>query len=208
MSYINYGFINYSAPKLAELANRVIQNMSADARFDSLKPDVDSVKALYDDFQAVLGLSTFNRSSEALTTAQSALSSKMRILGLKVEVEAGDNIQLVIASGFPVRQERKAPLKNANLLLSKPLGVNVFKKEGDPVGMVRLKWEAVEGAVNYGVEYQVKGSDEIKNGTYNTRLGAIITDLTPGLQIDFYVYAIGRNGKKSEKSSPVSIWVS
>jgi hypothetical protein len=208
MSGINYGFVNYTAAKLSPFANNIIQRMSSDMRFDSLKTDVDTLKTIYADFQAATGIATKGGTDrkEVRDASIKSLTGQLRVVGLKVELLADGDTQLILAAGFPVRQERNATPSVENLI--KPTGLRAFKKEDDPSGLVRLEWNPVPGSVNYAVEHQVQGSEPWRNGLYSTRIGAVITGLTPGTFVNFVVYAIGRHDKKSEKSSSVGIWVS
>jgi hypothetical protein len=110
-----------------------------------------------------------------------------------------DNI--IVLSGFDLRKPKKAVNEIVN-----PKNLQVFNLERS--GSIKFTFDAVEHAVNYGIEIRVNGG-EWQNGRYTTSpKHNTITDLQPGSYVEIRVRALGRKELASEWTAPVGIWVS
>lgn len=201
---IDISFKKLPQAELAQFANNVINSMTKDAQFITLKPFVDALSADNDAFTTAVSNAIYggtllvrekNRKMDDLT-------AELVTVAIQVEALANGNEDIIEAAGFQVRETPK-PITE----LVPPAGVTVLNVS-DVSGAVKLTWKPTPGAVTYGIERLYAGETVWQNGDYSTGSSTVIKDLKPGSQITFHLRAIGTKGKKSGWSQEVTVWVS
>ncbi len=201
---ISLSFKKYNQAEVAQFANNVINSMTKDAQFITLKPFVDDLSADYDAFttavtNAIYGGTLLIREKNR---KMADLNAELETVAIQVEALANENEDVIEAAGYQVRIPNK-PITE----LMPPSSVSVLNV-ADKSGAVKLSWKPTPGAVNYGIERLYAGETVWQNGDYSTASTIIISDLKPGSQITFHLRAIGTKGKKSGWSQEVTVWVS
>ena len=201
---ISLSFKKYNQADLAQFANNVINSMTKDAQFITLKPFVDDLNADYQAFttavtNAIYGGTLLIREKNR---KMADLNAELETVANQVEALANGNEDIIESAGYEVR----IPNKPITELIA-PIDVTVLNVL-DKSGAVKLSWKPTPGAVNYGIERLTVGETDWQNGDYSTASTIIITDLKPGTQITFHLRALGTKGKKSGWSQEVTVWVS
>lgn len=204
LKIISLDFKRLPQADLAQFANNVINCMTKDEQFITLKPFVDTLKADYDAFttavsNAVNGGTILIREKNR---KMDDLKAELETVAIQVEALANENEDMVEAAGYKVRETPK-PITE----LVPPTALTVLNVS-DKSGAVKLSWKPTPGAVTYGIERLYAGETTWQNGDYSTGSSTVITDLKPGSQITFHLRAIGTKGKKSGWSQEVTVWVS
>ena len=203
MNIISFSFKSLPESELSTFANNVHLKMTQDDQFIALKPHVDELKAKYDFFTLALSNASDGGSKLILAKNKSLkeLSDQLMAVAYFVNMLAKGDTEIADAAGYEVRKPAKAIDK-----LTKP--GNLAVKQDDASGAVKLSWEKVPGAVNYGIETLKKGETAWKNGKYTTRKEIVLTGFEPGTYVEFRNRALGRNGLESEYSTVVGAWIS
>ena len=204
LKIISLNFKRYGQAELAQFANSVINSMTKDAQFITLKPFVDALSADYIAFttavsDAVNGGTLLVREKNR---RMDDLNAELVTVAFQIEAFANENEDIIEAAGYQVRETPK-PIT----VLTAPTGLSVLNVS-DVSGAVKLSWKPTPGAVTYGIERLYAGETVWQNGDYSTASSTVITDLKPGSQITFHLRAIGTKGKKSGWSQEVTVWVS
>lgn len=204
MDIISFSFKRYPADQLSTFTSNICLKMAQDARFDDLKPQVDELKSKYDAF--TVALSNASDGGSSLITAKNKsmdeLKSQLIAVAYSVNILAKKDADIVKAAGY----EPRSASSNSITKLTKP--GNLIVKQDDVSGAVKLSWEKVPGAVNYGIEILPKGGTAWKNGKYTTRKEIILTGFEPGTYVEFRNRALGYNELESEYSNVVGAWIS
>ncbi len=205
MDIISFSFKRYTANPLSTFTNNICLKMAQDAQFADLKPQVDELKSKYEAF--TVALSKASTGDSLLITAKNKsmdeLKNQLIAVAYFVNILAKKDEEIVKAAGY---EPRSATSSNAVTKLTKP--GNLIVKQDDASGAVKLSWEKVPGAVNYGIETLKKGETAWKNGKYTTRKEIILSGLEPGTYIEFRNRALGCNELESEYSNVVGAWIS
>ena len=201
---ISLSFKKYNQAEVAQFANNVINSMTKDAQFITLKPFVDNLSADYEAFatavtNAIYGGTLLIREKNR---KMADLNAELETVANQVEALANGNEDIIESAGYEVRIPNK-PIT----VLTAPIDVTVLNVS-DKSGAVKLSWKPTPGAVNYGIERLYAGETVWQNGDYSTASTIIITDLKPGSQITFHLRALGTKNKKSGWSQEVTVWVS
>ena len=201
---ISLSFKKYNQAEVAQFANNVINSMTKDAQFITLKPFVDNLSADYEAFatavtNAIYGGTLLIREKNR---KMADLNAELETVANQVEALANGNEDIIESAGYEVRIPNK-PIT----VLTAPIDVTVLNVS-DKSGAVKLSWKPTLGAVNYGIERLYAGETVWQNGDYSTASTIIITDLKPGSQITFHLRALGTKNKKSGWSQEVTVWVS
>lgn len=204
LKIISLDFKRYSQAELALFANNIVNCMTKDEQFITLKPFVDTLKGNYDAFttavsDAVNGGTLLIREKNR---KMDDLKAELVTVAIQIEALANENEDIIEAAGYQVRETPK-PITE----LVPPAGLTVLNVS-DKSGAVKLSWKPTPGAVTYGIERLYAGETVWQNGDYSTASSTVITDLKPGSQITLHVRAIGTKGKKSGWSQEVTVWVS
>ena len=201
---ISLSFKKYNQAEVAQFANNVINSMTKDAQFITLKPFVDDLNADYEAFttavtNAIYGGTLLIREKNR---KMADLNAELETVANQVEALSNGNEDIIESAGYEVR----IPNKPITELIA-PIDVTVLNVS-DKSGAVKLSWKPTLGAVNYGIERLYAGETVWQNGDYSTASTIIITDLKPGSQITFHLRALGTKNKKSGWSQEVTVWVS
>ena len=201
---INLSFKRYNQAELAQFANNVINSMTKDAQFITLKPFVDALSADYDAFTTAVSNAIYGGTLliREKNRKMDDLIAELETVSFQVEALANGNEDIIEEAGYQVRIPNK-PITE----LVPPAGLTVLNVS-DKSGAVKLSWKPTPGAVTYGIERLYAGETTWQNGDYSTGSSTVITDLKPGSQITFHLRAIGTKGKKSGWSQEVTVWVS
>ena len=204
LKIISLDFKRYGQADLAQFANNIINSMTKDAQFITLKPFVDNLSTDYEAFttavsNAINGGTLLIREKNR---KMDDLKAELVTVAIQVEALANENEDIIEAAGYQVRETPK-PIT----VLTVPTDVSVLNIS-KVSGAVKLSWKPTLGAVNYGIERLYAGETNWQNGDYSTSSTTIITDLKPGSQITFHLRALGTKGKKSGWSQEVTVWVS
>ncbi len=204
LKIISLNFKRYGQAELAQFANNVINSMTKDAQFITLKPFVDELSADYQAFttavtNAIYGGTLLVREKNR---KMADLHAELETVAFQIEALANGNEDVIEASGYEMRVPNK-PITE----LVPPVDVSVMNIS-DKSGAVKLSWKPTPGAVTYGIERLTLGETDWQNGDYITASSTVITDLKPDSQITLHVRAIGTKGKKSGWSQEVTVWVS
>ena len=204
LKIISLDFKRYGQADLAQFANNIINSMTKDAQFITLKPFVDNLSTDYEAFttavsNAINGGTLLIREKNR---KMDDLKAELVTVAIQVEALANENEDIIEAAGYQVRETPK-PIT----VLTVPTDVSVLNIS-KVSGAVKLSWKPTVGAVNYGIERLYAGETNWQNGDYSTSSTTIITDLKPGSQITFHLRALGTKGKKSGWSQEVTVWVS
>jgi hypothetical protein len=202
MNLIVYSFKSLPQSEIGVFANTIIQNMTNDAQFSSLKLQVDALKLTLDAFNVAMANASKggkDRIAEKNTRLTQLINHLVEV-ALNVDLVARGNEKIVTASGYDLRKAGKTTDK-----INKPENLIVLNNEVS--GAIDLSWETVNGAVNYAIEHQVKGEIEWRNGKYTTRKDLTVNGYEPGKFVDFRIRALGRNSLESEWTAAVGVWV-
>lgn len=199
---ISYAFKRLPQSKISTFTATVTSRMLNDDRFVAFKTDVNVLKGLNEAF--VNALANAADGGRELTAIKSAamqqVIDQLEDVALDVERFANGDKIIAMAAGFEVYAE-PTPI---NVLL-KPVGLTAINEPR--TGAFKLSWESVDGAVNYGVEYQIVGETTWQNGTYSTKKDVVMTGFGVGTFLKLKVRALGRKGLASDFSEPTSIVV-
>jgi DNA polymerase/3'-5' exonuclease PolX len=119
-------------------------------------------------------------------------------LAYEVNGLADGDTKIGLASGFDVVKSTASAISEVTT------PTNLMVKNADAVGTIKLTWMGNASAVNYGVEYQIKGEDIWKNGTYSTSQSAFLSSLPSGAIVFVKIRALGRKQMKSDWTEAVS----
>ena len=205
MDIISFSFKRYAADQLSTFTSNICLKMAQDAQFADLKPQVDELKSKYSAFTVALSNASDGGSPliAAKNKSMDELKNQLIAVAYFVNILAKKDEEIVKAAGY---EPRSATSSNAVTKLTKPGNLTV--KQDDASGAVKLSWEKVPGAVNYGIETLKKGETAWKNGKYSTRKEIILTGFEPGTYVEFRNRALGYNELESEYSNVVGAWIS
>jgi hypothetical protein len=199
---ISRDFKKYPQVKLSSFSASIAQRMSTDIRFASFLVSIDELKVLNDALTSAAS-NAVNRDKEMVaikTKCMKAVSEKLDVIAVNLELLANGDEILVMASGFELY---KKPTKLTQLLA--PIDLKVVN---DPeVGAIKASWKEQAGAVNYGILYQLEGEEIWRNGTYSTSKEVVIPGFKSGSFVLVKVYAMGTREMKSDATEPVGVWV-
>ncbi len=203
MITIVLSFKRLTQPELTTFTNNVIQKMTTDSQFSGLKPQVDALKTTYEQFMIAYANAAQGGKDRVKekNTRLDALIEQLTTVARYIELLPNSTDETAEMAGFEVRKPKK-PINE----LAVPTKFKVVNEERH--GSLRFSWDAVGGAVNYAIEYLVKGKDQWQNGIYSTSKDIIYPGFTPGDFIEFHVKAIGRKEITSDWSETVGIYVS
>lgn len=204
MDIISFSFKRYSADPLSTFTSNICLKMAQDAQFADLKPQVDELKSKYSAFTVALSNASDGGSPliAAKNKSMDELKNQLIAVAYFVNILAKKDEEIVKAAGY----EPRSSSSNSITKLTKPGNLTV--KQDDASGAVKLSWEKVPGAVNYGIETLKKGETAWKNGKYSTRKEIILTGFEPGTYVEFRNRALGYNELESEYSNVVGAWIS
>jgi hypothetical protein len=201
---------NYKSMSPMELdafTKNIIQHVTNNAAFASLKTQVEELSPLYEAYSAartVASLGGKDRIIEREARRQELLN-KLTAMAKHIEILAIEKPDIVVSSGFEVRKPRLKTMKKDPLSVVVPPNFSVLNTPNS--GEVRLSWMPVDGAQVYGIEQRAKDVTDWRNGEYTTNDGILLSGYTPGSYVEFKVRTIGAEELKSDWSPVVGVWV-
>jgi hypothetical protein len=200
---VSLSFKKYGEAELAQFATNVVNRMKADPQFVSLMPHVEVLSACDTAFD--LAVSNALLGGTQLTKEKNRkmeeLKNQLEVVAIYIEGLAKENEDVVLAAGYEVKKAAE-PITDIN----EPTALKVMNE--DRSGSVKVSWETVAGAINYGVERKIGDSGVWQNGDYSSAKSTVITGLPPGSYVSFQVRAYARKGLVSGWSQEVGVWVS
>jgi hypothetical protein len=200
---VSLSFKKYGDADIAQFATNVVNRMTADPQFSSLMPHVQVLHVCDTAFD--LAVSNALHGGTQLTKEKNRkgeeLKNQLEVVAIYIEAMAKEDEDVVLAAGYEVKKAGESITE-----ITEPTGLKVLNE--DRTGYVKVKWEAVPGAINYGVERKIGDSTVWQNGDYSSAKSTVIVGLTPGTYVSFQVRAYARKGLVSGWSQEVGVWVS
>ena len=177
---------------MSVLALHILENMTGNANYTSPTPTLSELSSAYDNYVAALAEARSRDKNKVLAKniRKNTLKAKLDQLYIYVNLTAGNNIEVLAGSGFPLTKER-TPVSD----MPKPVGFKVTMAEGS--GQVHLRSNTIYGAKAYVFQYAVvPSSGDISWSIVNkSRLRTMINGLVPGTQYMFRIAAVGSKGQ-------------
>jgi hypothetical protein len=178
-----------SQPDVILFTDNVIQKMTTNPLFTSLKSLIDPVIVSFDVFKTAFNLA---HNGGYLLNADKDKKHK-ELLDLLVflargvdTVAKGDRL-IIIASGFKPSAEPQSITE-----LTIPTNFKVFNHEDN--GTIIANWDKVDNKVSYALEMRVVGEDTWKGIAFPTARTVTLKGLARGLHLAFRVRAMGTKG--------------
>lgn len=201
---LSYSFNRLPPKGMGLFTNNVIQQMTGDAQFADLMPQVTLLKSLYDPFWAAyndaLKGGTDRRNLRDET--QEAMRIQLNTVGLLVEVLAKGRTAVIKAAGFELRKTTRTSAPPVTT------PTNLTGEKGPKVGSMALTWKGSEGSVSYDVQVRLKGSGEWKTIKQTTLQSIILYDFELGKCMEVRICAQGRGETSSDYTQPIEVWIS
>lgn len=200
---INFSFKRMKDADLFTFAGGVVQRITTDPQFVSLKPQADALKTAYDAYSISLSVAKMGGKDRLMErdARRANLILELDIVAKSVDVLSRGDEGIQMDAGF---ETRKAVISKTNSVQTPP-SFSVLNTER--TGEVRLSWQTVEGALVYAIEQRLKGETVWKNGEYTSKREIVLSDYEPGQYIEFRIRTLGRGELKSDWTSVVGVWV-
>ena len=200
---VSLSFKKYGEANLAQFATNVVNCMKADPQFISIMPQVDVLSVCDTAFD--LAVSNAIHGGTQLTKEKNRkgdeLKNQLEVVAIYIEGLAKENEDMVLAAGYEVKKAGE-PITD----ITEPTALKVVNE--DRSGSVKLSWDTVVGAINYGIERKIGEGAVWQNGDYSSAKSTVIAGLPPGTYVSFQVRAYARKGMVSVWSQEIGIWVS
>jgi hypothetical protein len=200
---MNFGFKRMKDADLFTFSGGVIQRITTDAQFVSLKSQSDVLKTAYDAYSISLTAAKLGGKDRLMErdARRADLLLELDIVAKSVDVLSRGEESIQIDAGFETRKMTAA--KAANIIPPQNFAVLNTERTGE----VRLSWQTVDGALIYAIEKKLKTETTWRNGEYTSKREIVLTDFEPGQCLDFRVRTLGRSEQKSDWTSVVSVWI-
>jgi hypothetical protein len=200
---VSLSFKKYTEADLAQFATNVVNRMKADPQFSSLMPHVEVLSVCDTAFD--LAVSNALHGGTQLTKEKNRkmeeLKNQLEVVAIYIEGLAKENEDVVLAAGYEVKKAGE-PITDIN----EPTALKVINEARS--GSIKLSWDTVVGAINYGIERKIGEGAVWQNGDYSSAKSTVIAGLPPGTYVSFQVRAYARKGMVSGWSQEIGIWVS
>ena len=200
---INYSFKRMKDSELFTFSDGIVQRITTDAQFVSLKSQADALKTFYNAYSVALSAAKLGGKDRlSLRDAcREDLVTELDIVAQSIEVLSRGNEQMQLDAGFEIR---KATPSKA-LAVTVPTNFSVLNTEHS--GEVRLSWKPAEGALTYAIEQRPKDESVWKNGEYTSKREILLSGFELGQYREFRIRTLGRGEKKSDWTSVIGVWV-
>ena len=195
-------FTKQTADQLVTMAGAVIAGLSNNPALPAPTVDLKAVQAAVDELNAALVVKAGGGGTTATAekrNKQEALTSLLRKLKHYVEDHCGNDVAVLLSSGF---QAASTTRDCSPLAIPSILSLNLGNR-----GELLLKISPIARAKCYEVQMAEMGAGNVagpwKNAGIFTSSRLTITDLVPGTTYVFQVRAIGATGY-TDWSNPVS----
>lgn len=201
-SLISFSFNSLTSKNIGTFTNNVVQQMKADAQFMQLKPEVDSLSALYDAFWSTYNDALKGGSDRILLrdTRKEAMRAQLYKTALLAEVLADSNPAVITAAGFELRKTTRT----AAPPVSTP--TNLKGEKGDKNGSVALSWKGAAGSTSFDIQCLMPNQTEWKTIKHTTLQSITIYGFELGQKIEFRISANGRGEEDSDWTEPIAVW--
>jgi hypothetical protein len=196
------GFDNQSADQLITAGGVVLAGLTNNPAFPSPPVDLQTLQSAVDGLNAALAAQAHAglAATAEKNSKQAALTALLRKLQRYVEDNCGDDVTVLLSSGFQAAADThvRGPLEN-------PAIVSVDYRNGELV----LKVAPVRRAKCYEVRMASLDANSVLGplqpaGLFTNSRSMTISGLTPGMTYMFQVRAIGGSTGYSDWSNPVS----
>lgn len=201
---VSYSFNRLPPKDMGIFANNVIQQMTGDAQFVDLMPQVTILKSLYDPFWAAYNdaLKGGTDRRNLRNDTQEVMRVQLNTVALLVEVLAKGRPPVVEAAGFALRKTTRTSAPPVTT------PTNLVGEKGPKTGSMALAWKGTEGSVSYDVQVRLKGTDEWKTIKQTTLQSIILYDFELGKCMEVRICAQGRGETSSDYTQPIEVWIS
>lgn len=200
---LSFNFKRMKDADLFTFSGGVIQRVTTDKQFGSLKLQVEALKKAYDAYGLALSAATMGGKDrlKERDDRRDALVLELNIVGKSVDVMARGKDNVLQDAGFELRKSTAS--KTLNIVA--PPNFSVLNTER--AGEVRLSWTGAEDALTYAIEQKLKEDATWKNGEYTSRREILLSGYEQGKCVEFRIRTLGRGESKSDWSSAVGVWV-
>ena len=205
---------SYRYKKPAELENfsaNIILRLTQNALFTAIKTEIlGELEPKHKAFSAAkLDCETCGGDDriKSRDSSRQILLDGLDLIALKIEVFANKEADTIAAAGYELRKTKSKSVKKVAVPLTPPTNFTVYNTLNAISGELVLSWNAVEGALTYGLEQRVFGETAWKNGVYTSKSKLELSGYTRGSHHEFQIFAIGEGENRSEMSAIVEIWV-
>jgi hypothetical protein len=200
---IAYNFMRQSAEQLVTLAGAVITGLTGNSAFPAPTVDPQMLQAAVDDLNAALAAQALGGTAATAekNNKKLALIALLRILKHYVEANCGNDLAVLLSSGFPSASTNRtrSPLANPSILRLDIGNRGELSMRISPIAHAKC-YEVRAAAVCPG---DVPGRWQTAGMFTNSRLIRIV-GLDPGTTYTFQVRAIGGSTGYSDWSNAVS----
>jgi hypothetical protein len=200
---VSLSFRKYGEADLAQFATNIVNRMKADAQFSTLMTYVDGLSVCDTAFDLAVSNALDGGSLlvKEKNRKMAELKDQLEVVAIQVEGLAKEDEDVVLAAGFKLKRASE-PIND----VSEPTGLKVVK--GDKPGSIKVTWEAVPGAINYGIETRLAGETQWRNGDYSSARSTVLTGFDLGAHVYIQVRTYGRKGLVSGWSQEIDAWIS
>ncbi|MGH7993083.1 MAG: fibronectin type III domain-containing protein [Limisphaerales bacterium] len=192
------GFARLPDADLSTFANKVIGSMTGNLTFPEPPVSFTELAQLQDAFHNAISAALDGGVSRTVAkkVARQSLVSAMRKTAAYVQIAAGHNMALLLASGFPAASRSRARTK-----LSKPV---ILAVENDGTAKLAVRMPPVANARSY--EVRAMNGEPVPAATVISTQArrVVLKNLTPGTLYDIQARAIGGSEGYSEWCDPTT----
>jgi hypothetical protein len=193
MSVLKAGIASLNPDSLLKLTNKLITRMTGNANFADPQPALAAIEAKRDELALLITEAEEGgkRDRVARDICAKELKGMLRILASYVSMTAAGDANIILSSGFGIRNEAEPPTAPTT-----PAALKAIRSSKS--GEVEVDWESVENAASYRVMMTTTDpgspSTEWTSVAITTRSKAVINNLTMGQLYWFKVQAVGSAG--------------
>jgi hypothetical protein len=195
---IIYAYRHKSNPQLFSFGSIIAVRLAA-ALFVSFSAQKDALSAALTALNVVLA--DIKATAAEKEAARNKVLAVLDLLAPAIEVFAQGDDTIEAASGFEIRKTTVTKITSVN----PPSNFSVLNT--DRTTEVRGTWKTVEGAVNYAIEYRLKGETAWHSGNFTSKREILLSGFEPGTYVEFRVCTLGRGELKSDWTSIVGVWI-
>jgi hypothetical protein len=195
---VSLAFARLLDRSLPPFASQVLTSLTANAAFPKPPVTLASVTSLLSDFQDKLAATEdgSRRATVEKNAARDALESPLRQLAAYVQTVAGEDLALLLSSGFDAVQQNTAQIE-----LPRPVIAGI---ENSGSQQLALRLRPVPTARAYEVRVSFGAGGWQAAGIFTQARRIVLQDLTPGTVYNIQARAIGGSTGSSDWSDPVS----
>jgi hypothetical protein len=203
---INRSFKRGAQAKCYDEGSTIYYSMNNNAAFAAEQPLIDVLKVKREAYDVAKAAAATRDSLKVgiKNDCFADFTDQLDRIADVIEMRADGDVRIVQNAGF-------VALTTASRTISDFLEVpdNFKVTNEDRLGVVKASWKRDPDAINYGLEWmEVKEAATWQNGTYSTSSTALLTGLPSGKYVMVRLYSIGRKGRKSDPTEPITVLVS